>query len=111
MAKFIIKPPTCEHIMVHDELLRRGIKHVMEMTIEIAGVNCRVDIWIDPCLIVEIDGGWHREEPQLSKDRARDLQLEAMCEIRTLRFSNEEVNADLTKVVDTIEAELKAPWF
>ena len=55
-------------------------------------------------LIVEIDGGQHRE----ARDAKRDAFLKASG-FRVLRFWNSDVMADMSAVVDTILAELAAP--
>ena|ERR1700688_3187118 len=104
MSKIAISP-TPQQKMVYKELQRRGLEYKEEEPIEIP-VRCQVDIWIEPNLIVEIDGGRHRYGDQLLKDRARDLLLESTCGIITLRFSNKEVEASVRKVVDRIEEKM-----
>lgn len=60
-------------------------------------------------LIVEVDGKIH--EYQLQKDRERELVLREKKGYRILRFTNEEVENNLSKVVNSIESELNTLSF
>lgn len=52
-------------------------------------------------LIIEVDGGYHAQEQQVLHDYLRTENLIAMG-FSVLRFRNEEIERDLSKVLDTI---------
>jgi very-short-patch-repair endonuclease len=56
-------------------------------------------------LVVEVDGPYH--EAQAQKDRERDEHL-ASVGYRVLRFSNNDVDNDITRVLATITSALQA---
>jgi len=53
-------------------------------------------------LILEIDGGYHQLPDQQISDEERTQWLEAK-EYKVIRFTNEEVVADIDSVIDTIK--------
>jgi len=57
-------------------------------------------------LAVEVDGGYHREKDQRSKDRLRDKVLEEKCGILTLRVTADEVQQNPQEVVKQIRQAL-----
>ena len=59
-------------------------------------------------LIVEVDGSHHGAGEQAEHDRRRDAAL-TRAGFRTLRFSNEEVDLNLDRVVDAILQALAQP--
>lgn len=62
-------------------------------------------ICLEKKLIVEIDGGYHNESEQKAYDEVREKWLKA-SNYKMLRFSNEEVLANIQVVVDTIGQKL-----
>ncbi len=54
-------------------------------------------------LIVEVDGGVHRDEETAARDRERDAWLGSR-DYRVLRVTNDEVFADMASVIARIEA-------
>ena len=56
-------------------------------------------------LIVEIDGGYHREEAQKMEDAIRQEYLEQKG-YKVIRFSNEEIICDTDRVIQTIKVNL-----
>ena len=59
-------------------------------------------------LVVEVDGGQHYLEENLSRDGERDLFLSGQG-LKVLRFSNEEVKTNIEGVLETILANLNPP--
>lgn len=57
-------------------------------------------------LAIELDGSHHREEKQFEYDRIRDSRLLREQGIRTFRFSNEVVFANIVDVLDIIHHEI-----
>ncbi|HEX8358062.1 MAG TPA: DUF559 domain-containing protein, partial [Segetibacter sp.] len=60
-------------------------------------------VCLDAWLIVEVDGGYHNQEEQKQADESRDTRLKAVG-FTTLRFSNEQITADLQSVLQQIKA-------
>jgi very-short-patch-repair endonuclease len=63
-------------------------------------------ICLERKLVVEVDGGQHTEDDQITHDRRRDVWL-ASEGYRVLRVPNVEVYGNLSGVVDTIWAALQ----
>ena len=53
-------------------------------------------------LIIEIDGGYHLESEQKAKDEVRSQDIESFG-IKVIRFTNDEVNKNITKVIEKIK--------
>ena len=60
-------------------------------------------------LAVEVDGPYHSSPKQRRYDKRRDAVL-AKADIKTLRFTNDEVLNSTERVVDEIYAEVKRRW-
>ena len=56
-------------------------------------------------LIVEVDGATHGTEIEITRDRAREAQLES-CGFLIVRVDNTDVYENLEGVLETIEAQL-----
>jgi len=52
-------------------------------------------------LIIEVDGGVHLDKLQKDYDKGREAELEKLG-LKVLRFSNEEIQNDIIKVLETI---------
>ena len=54
-------------------------------------------------LVIEIDGGYHLTEEQqlLDEERSKNIEFQGL---KVIRFTNEEVLAQLPEVIDTIKA-------
>ena len=61
---------------------------------------------LDKKLVVEIDGGYHNEIGQKEKDDERTLLLEQKYFFKVIRFTNQEVENDLSIVLAKIKTEL-----
>jgi very-short-patch-repair endonuclease len=57
-------------------------------------------------LVIEIDGGIHREPEKQEKDQNRQAELDRLG-LKVLRFTNEEVQNDIENVLIKIEKALK----
>jgi len=55
----------------------------------------------DKKLIIEVDGGYHNEPTQREHDQQRTYELEKLG-ITVLRFSNEEVENEMEKVIGRV---------
>ena len=60
-------------------------------------------------LIIEVDGEQHATDAARAHDAKRDAFLRA-AGYRVLRFSTRDVNLELDMVLETIAAEIKAPF-
>ena len=62
-----------------------------------------VDFYCKPLnLVIEVDGEYHNETPQLIKDKERQQILESM-NLNFLRFSEQQVRKDMEMVLKRIE--------
>jgi very-short-patch-repair endonuclease len=59
-------------------------------------------------LVIELDGGIHREKEVTGRDQNRTAEMERMG-LKVLRFTNKEVMNDPEKVLKKIEAVLLSP--
>lgn len=61
-----------------------------------------VDFWCPTYkIVIEVDGMWHSEEPQLSRDEKRDRNLEKKG-VAVLRFQNHLVKSETAWVISQI---------
>jgi very-short-patch-repair endonuclease len=58
-------------------------------------------------LIVELDGGQHNHDAHADRDRKRD-KVFSICAFKVLRFWNNEVDTNLSGVLEVIDQELRA---
>jgi leucyl-tRNA synthetase len=63
-------------------------------------------VCLDKKLIIEVDGEYHNEIEQKEKDEERTLLLEQKHLFKVIRFTNQEVENDLTNVLSKIKTEL-----
>jgi len=64
-------------------------------------------VCINKRLIIEIDGGYHEQPEMLLADAERDQKF-ADAGYFTLRFTNDEIATNLSKVLEEIEAQLRS---
>ena len=68
-----------------------------------------VDFYCKPLsLVIEVDGGYHKEEMQKIKDNERQQVLEEMG-LNFLRFTDKEVRKNIDNVLKAIENYIVAP--
>jgi len=60
-------------------------------------------------LAIEIDGGYHQKADQIDYDKARQQLLESL-EIKFLRFTNDEILCDISKVIYKIKVSCPPPY-
>ena len=53
-------------------------------------------------LVIEVDGGIHKSKDQIEYDIGREGEL-VNCDIKVIRFTNEEIERDSNKVIKEIE--------
>lgn len=58
-------------------------------------------VCLESKLVIEVDGGYHSEFEQIQKDEHRTEKIEALG-YRVIRFTNEEVMEDISKVLKII---------
>lgn len=88
-------------LALHDWARGRRWNHTYEW--HLLGKPYRLDLfWPVEGLVVEVDGPDHRERLKFADDRRRDVQLHLRGHV-VLRFTNEEVLADVHAVVRKIE--------
>ncbi|MFZ1528961.1 MAG: class I tRNA ligase family protein, partial [Ferruginibacter sp.] len=63
-------------------------------------------VCLEKNLIVEVDGGYHLEEDQQKFDKAREAYLQEFG-LHMLRFTDAEVENNVSKVIETIASKLK----
>ncbi|MDJ0762970.1 MAG: endonuclease domain-containing protein [Myxococcota bacterium] len=56
-------------------------------------------------LVIEVDGGIHHKQEQQKRDKLRDQAISEHG-LATLRFDNRDIEAELDRVVETIEKKL-----
>lgn len=57
-------------------------------------------------LVIEVDGGYHNNPDQQEYDKGRTAELENLG-IKVLRFTNKDVETDISKVITEISTYLK----
>jgi leucyl-tRNA synthetase len=62
---------------------------------------------LDKKLVIEIDGGYHNDIEQKERDEERTLILEQKHYFKVIRFTNQEVEKDLSTVLSKIKSELQ----
>ena len=66
-----------------------------------------VDFWCPTYkIVIEVDGMWHSEEPQLSRDEKRDRNLEKKG-VAVLRFQNHLVKSETAWVISQIRRTIR----
>jgi leucyl-tRNA synthetase len=105
-AKEMRKEPTSEEAKLWDELRNRKLEDKFRRQ-HLVG-NYIVDfVCLEKKLIIEVDGGYHFTNEQIELDSQRTLELEQKHFFKVIRFTNEEVNFEITKVLTKIKQELE----
>jgi len=66
-----------------------------------------VDFYCHPLkLVIELDGGYHENKEQKEKDEGRSHEINKFG-IKILRFTNEEIEHNVLKVMDRIKSEME----
>ncbi|MDR0792533.1 MAG: DUF559 domain-containing protein, partial [Chitinophagaceae bacterium] len=98
-AKQMRKQPTEAEIFLWNNLRNKAIGHKFRRQHPIE--NSIADfVCLDTWLIVEVDGGYHKNSEQQRADNERDASLKEIVFV-TLRFTNEQVINDIEKVIET----------
>jgi leucyl-tRNA synthetase len=105
-AKEMRKEPTLSEAILWDNLRRKKLnvrfrrQHLIEKYI--------VDfVCLEKRLIVEVDGEYHFTKEQKELDEQRSLELEQKHNFKVIRFTNDEVNKQISEVLNKIDSELK----
>jgi len=91
--------------LLAEELKRAGIDFNWQQPIDVEGHEFRVDFFIQPNLIVDVDGCIHRLPSKIEKDRLRD-EILRRTGYAVLRFTNAEVYRNLERVIGKIKETL-----
>ena len=109
-AKEMRKEPTLSEGILWDNLRKEKL-NVRFRRQHLIGKFIVDFVCLEKRLIVEVDGEYHNSKEQLELDNARTLDLEQKYNFKLIRFSNDEVNTQISVVLDTIKTELKAREF
>lgn len=106
-VKNLKKNATKSELIFKTELERQGVKFLFQHPIVKSYVSCILDFYIPAypqTIVVEIDGGYHLHPDQQKKDAIRDRWLTQDRNHHVLRFTNEEVEADVKECVKMVRS-------
>jgi leucyl-tRNA synthetase len=104
-AKGMRKEPTLEEAMLWDEIRNRKLDDKFRRQ-HLVGKYIVDFVCLEKKLIIEVDGGYHNTKEQIELDKERTFELEQKHLFKVIRFTNEEVNSEVNKVISTIKLEL-----
>ncbi len=106
-AKEMRKEPTLSEAILWDNLRREKLD-VRFRRQHLIGKYIVDFVCLEKRLIVEVDGEYHNTIEQQELDNTRTLELEQKHNFKVIRFSNDEVNKEISTVLNKIESELKS---
>ncbi|WP_293874183.1 DUF559 domain-containing protein, partial [Flavobacterium sp.] len=106
-AKEMRKEPTLSEAILWDNLRREKLD-VRFRRQHLIGKYIVDFVCLEKRLIVEVDGEYHNTKEQIELDNERTLELEQKHNFKVIRFSNDEVNKQISEVLTKIESELKS---
>lgn len=106
-AKEMRKEPTLSEAILWDNLRREKLD-VRFRRQHLIGKYIVDFVCLEKRLIVEVDGEYHNSKEQIELDNERTLELEQKYNFKVIRFSNDEVNKQISEVLTKIESELKS---
>jgi len=100
------RDPTPAEAQLFQALWRAGLRPKLQYPVGTDQGDRIVDIFFeDARLAVEVDGGYHKRTQRADAARQRAISAHGIVFVRC---SNEEVDADTTKVVERIKRQLRA---
>ncbi len=106
-AKEMRKEPTLSEALLWNSLRREKLD-VRFRRQHLIGKYIVDFVCLEKRLIVEVDGEYHNTKEQIELDNERTLELEQKHDFKVIRFSNNEVNKQISEVLIKIESELKS---
>ncbi len=104
-AKEMRKEPTLEEAMLWDEIRNRKLDDKFRRQ-HLVGKYIVDFVCLEKKLIIEVDGGYHNVKEQIELDEERTFGLEQKHLFKVIRFTNDEVKFEISKVLSTIKQEL-----
>jgi very-short-patch-repair endonuclease len=107
-ARFLKKVMTESEVILWEQLRNRKLKGY-KFRRQYPVASYIVDFYCHECrLIVELDGEIHKQNDNPEYDKGRASELESLG-LRIVRFTNEEVEEDISLVLNKISASLTSP--
>ncbi|WP_395076012.1 leucine--tRNA ligase [Flavobacterium sp.] len=107
-AKEMRKEPTLEEAILWDELRNRKLEDKFRRQ-HLIGKYIVDFVCLERKLIIEVDGAYHNSIEQTELDQERTLELEQKHLFKVVRFTNEEIKFEISKVLSKIKEELSSP--
>ncbi len=104
-AKEMRREPTLEEAILWDELRNRKLEDKFRRQ-HLIGKYIVDFVCLEKKLIIEVDGGYHNSKEQIELDENRTIELEQKHLFKVIRFTNEEVKFEVSKVLAKIKEEL-----
>lgn len=104
-AKGMRKEPTLEEAILWEEIRNRKLDDKFRRQ-HLVGKYIVDFVCLEKKLIIEVDGGYHNAKEQVELDEERTFELEQKHLFKVIRFTNEEVNSEVNKVITLIKLEL-----
>ena len=101
-AKEMRKEPTLEEAMLWDSLRNRKLEAKFRRQ-HLIGKYIVDFVCLEKKLVIEVDGEYHNNKEQIELDQERTLELEQKHLFKVIRFTNEEVKFEISKVLTTIK--------
>jgi len=104
-AKEMRKEPTLEEAMLWEEIRNRKLDDKFRRQ-HLIGKYIVDFVCLEKKLIIEVDGGYHNAKEQKELDEERTFELEQKHLFKVIRFTNDEVKFEISKVLSIIKQEL-----
>jgi leucyl-tRNA synthetase len=104
-AKGMRKEPTLEEALLWDEIRNRKLDDKFRRQ-HLIGQYIVYFVCLEKKLIIEVDGGYHNLKEQRELDEERTFELEQKHLFKVIRFTNDEVKFEISKVLSIIKQEL-----
>lgn len=101
-AQEMRKKPTLEEAMLWDSLRNRKLEAKFRRQ-HLIGKYIVDFVCLEKKLVIEVDGEYHNNKEQIELDQERTLELEQKHLFKVIRFTNEEVKFEISKVLSTIK--------
>uniref|UniRef100_UPI00286C939B class I tRNA ligase family protein n=1 Tax=Flavobacterium sp. TaxID=239 RepID=UPI00286C939B len=101
-AKEMRKEPTLEEAMLWDAIRNRKLNDKFRRQ-HLIGKYIVDFVCLEKRLIIEVDGKYHNSNEQIELDEERTLELEQKHFFKVIRFSNEEVKFEISKILSKIK--------
>lgn len=106
-AKEMRKEPTLEEALLWDSLRNSKLEAKFRRQ-HLIGKYIVDFVCLEKKLVIEVDGEYHNNKEQIELDQERTLELEQKHFFKVIRFTNEEVKFEISKVLSTIKQVLSS---